>query len=87
MITCYCTWSSKLHTPNDTTEIMMKVETFVKIIAMIVIAAAALKEVDSQCLVACPDNGCTHDPDSGWVDTVHKHVHFDKDSNSKSYLW
>ena len=54
---------------------------------MAVIAAAVLKEVDSQCLVACPDNGCTHDPDSGWVDTVHKHVHYKKDSNSKHYLW
>ena len=40
---------------------------------MIVIAAAVLKEVDSQCLVACPNNGCTHDQDSGWVDAVHKH--------------
>ena len=64
---------------------MMKVESFIKVIAMAVIAATALKGVDSQCLVACPNNGCRHDPDSGWVDTVHKHnKNFSKDSNLKT---
>ena len=56
----------------------MKVETFIRVIAMVVIAAAVFKEVDSGCVVACPKNGCIHNPESGWVDTVHKHIHFSK---------
>ena len=43
-------------------------------VIVILVALASVKEVQSRCTSPCPDNGCTHHPELGWVSYIYHDI-------------